>query len=360
MKKSKVDRFLSSKVVIELLARELSDDEKAEIDRYFGSKNLRTERDSFRKYVIWLNQGRLDWDNLNLELSHHVRMSEGYFKVLYGEDEGSRRWGECISKLKRNLPNTIDHWVSRGFNEIDAKEQVRLTQSKKSRLKSTLSNRVGSVRCIEYWLKRGFSIDEAKSQVSDTQRRNLLYFKRKYGDEEGYRRYSDACDRRKNAWDRKSLSERQLHSLRTTPATFNPVGQEMQAISMFMEQNSITEKMGTLMFGSPADQFTQLIPGVGYRRYDFAVLKDNAPVIVFEFHGPGHINFSDYDESLCDVPITIGGKQLFNLGTYGSVYRNDVVKKNHIIDTFPDAIYCVAWVSNLKKKDMRIECIRSK
>lgn len=112
------------------------------------------------------------------------------------------------------------------------------------------------------------------------------------------------------------------------------------------------------MFGSPKNQFIQLIPNLGYRRYDLAVFSDETLAnleIILEYHGPGHINFSDYHPLLENEYITINGKKLLHLGTYSTAYKNDLAKKTFIQDNYPGVKYIVMWYDDLKNKRFKID-----
>lgn len=130
----------------------------------------------------------------------------------------------------------------------------------------------------------------------------------------------------------------------------------MQAINGFITTNNIS--VLNCRFGPPSEQFWQHIPEVGYRRYDLAVFEDSTCTklkYIFEFHGPGHINFSDYRPELEHEMITIDGKKLAFLGTYGSSYKNDLTKREHILNNYPDVKYIVMWADDLKFRRFTIE-----
>jgi hypothetical protein len=53
--------------------------------------------------------------------------------------------------------------------------------------------------------------------------------------------------------------------------------------------------------------------------------------------------------------ISVNGKELEHLGTYGNVYQNDMAKRMHIINNYPNVKYCVMWVNDLTEKRFKIE-----
>jgi hypothetical protein len=86
-----------------------------------------------------------------------------------------------------------------------------------------------------------------------------------------------------------------------------------------------------------------------------AVFDKEKLLYIMEFHGCGHINFSDYDETIRDKVFEDNGKPLHFIGTYGKVYANDMAKRRHIEQTYPDAKYIVIWKDDFKKGKMRID-----
>ena len=73
-----------------------------------------------------------------------------------------------------------------------------------------------------------------------------------------------------------------------------------------------------------------------------------------EYHGPGHINFSDYSPEMKNAIITVNGTKLPHLGTYGNSYENDMIKRNHILKKYPHCKYYVFWNENLKEKEFKV------
>lgn len=114
----------------------------------------------------------------------------------------------------------------------------------------------------------------------------------------------------------------------------------------------------TCLFGAAYNQFTVYIEDVGVRRYDLAVYSDTSKTelkYIVEFHGFGHINFSDYNETMKDVVYNVDGKTFhFFKKTYGEIYYNDMVKKNYIELTYPNVKYIVIWHEDYKNKRLLI------
>lgn len=353
----KYESFLKYKSVKGILGENynLTDEQKVGLVDYFGEYGYITSRDVFTRLAHFTLQGVCDYVSYQKILLKYNRMSIEYFRTLYGEESGNKRWQEVRQNGKNNLRNCIDHWMLQGFTKEESELHVIKHQKKASAIRISGNNSSSSVRCIEYWIKKGFTSDDARILVQIIQTRDLDFYIYKYGETEGQHRYKLSADRKIATWEKKSEEEMKLHYLKTLPRKFNIHGQEMQAIRMFLDQNNIDEHH--CMFGTPADQFFQWIPSVGFRRYDLAVFwdadKKNLKYIM-EFHGPGHINFSDFNESMKDENITIKGKRLWNLGTYGESYSNDMAKREQVLNKYKDVRYFVFWHHNLKNKEFRI------
>ena len=57
---------------------------------------------------------------------------------------------------------------------------------------------------------------------------------------------------------------------------------------------------------------------------------------------------NEYDPNLENERITVGGKILSFLGTYGDSYHNDMIKRTHIETKFPNCKYIVIWPEDFK------------
>jgi hypothetical protein len=350
-----IERFLNIKQVRTILVDYLLSPEQEDgLLAYFDIYGYRNSQDRYSRLAWFIKQGIHDLILQENILLTHKRMSSEYFCVLYGETRGKLKWDTNMLKVKDYFPSRQIYWTNLGYSDSDAKVKVQEHQRKSSAARSKDYQQY-SVRCTEYWLAKGYNMVSAKSLVSEKQRRGLQFYVDKHGLEDGTKRYAAACDKRKKTWKEKSSEDRAAHYLKTLQKTFNKDGQEMQAINLFLEQNSIN--IENCRFGPACDQFYQWIPSVGFRRYDLAVFSDSSRSklrCIMEFHGPGHINFSDYKDELSDKIMEINGKALRHLGTYGNSYRNDNIKKNHILTTFPDVKYYVFWNSDLKTGILKI------
>lgn len=281
--------------------------------------------------------------------------------LRYGDIDGPIIYDETVNKRVRHFKNRIEYWLDNGLDIENARAKVREVQryrntraviSKRANTDYKLNNQI----FIEYWLARGLTFEQASKAQSDVQRRNLQYFVSKYGETEGQIRYERSVTKRKTTWSRKDKAQ---HAEATMPKSFNPAGQEIQAIESFILANNIDRTC--CKFGSPREQYWAQIPNVGFRRYDLAVFTDRTHTqlsMIMEYHGPGHINFSDYTESMRHERISINGKNLIHLGTYGEAYDNDKAKREYIEKHHPDALYIVMWYQDLKEKRFKINDLR--
>lgn len=357
--KNLIDWFLGPTVVRSILGNSfiLSSIHKNNIKEFFEYYGKDDRSSIWRKNIaIWIKYNVDNWIQRRKDLSMTSSNSKEWYQLMYGDD-WELLYNKNCANLKKRLPSSIEFYQNNGHDKNEAMmlrndRQRRVALKSAAKLKGTSEF---TVRSPKYWVRQGFSIDEAKEKVKLIQIRDLDYFINKYGYKNGIERFEQSKTKRKNTWQTKDKIE---HGKLTTPNWYNPNGQEMRAIYGFLESNNISESQ--CRFGSPREQFYQYIPDVGYRRYDLAVYEtcekkiDELKYIV-EYHGPGHINFSDYNESLENELITIGGKNLAHLGTYGASYKNDQAKRKHILDNYPNVQYIIIWSNDLYEKRFRID-----
>lgn len=349
--KDYIESFLRRKEVISILGDyEINQIQKDALRQYFNHKGgYRKSQDYYQRIAQFLKQGIEDLIGTEKLLLQHERMSREYFTILYGV-EGNKKWDTVVTKAKHNLPTSRLFWRRKGIAETDIDAHILLHQKHAGNMRKYANNEESSIRCPEYWVKRGHTYEEAVNLVSFKQTRDTAFFVTSYGFDLGTEKFKSICEKKRETWAKKSFDEIKIHGLKTAPATYNATGQEITAIKLFLLQNNIDEKC--CMYGSPKEQFYQWIPNVGYRRYDLAVFEDETKKqlkIIMEFHGPGHINFSEYDPTKRDCIIEIKGKSIHRLGTYGKSVDNDRAKKEHIIKKYPGVRYCVFWNKDLQK-----------
>lgn len=363
MKKDRINQFLNRKSVKCLLGENFDKEKLSKIQQsslisYFQKNGYKDSEDNFTRLARWILLGVDNFIKKEQELLSYQRMSEEYFILLYGDKKGRDRWNNTKKKARSNLPTTLEYWQNKGYNENEGREKIIEHQKNASSMSAKNRNhRQYSIRCKEYWIDKGYDEDTAQNLVSDTQRRDLPYYIEKYGDISGRKKHRYAIQKRIRTWENKSSEERKHHYLKTLSNRYNPDGQEMQAVRLFLKQNNIDAKK--CMYGPPNKQFYQWIPEVGFRRYDLAVFEEKEKKtlsIIMEFHGPGHINFSDYSTKIQNKIIEANdGTKLPHLGTYGDAYKNDYEKRKHILNNYPNVKYCVYWIDDLKNKNMEIK-----
>lgn len=345
------DFFLKSKIIINILGSDfsLSNEQIYNLEEFFKHYNDKDRSSIWRKNIaIWIKHGLDDWIARREKLSQVASNSLDFFELMYGQDQGRLKYNTHVSRVTKNFSNTIEYWTARGFTQDEAVKRAKEVQRQRNK-KSVIKNKGSSEHTIRsklFWLKQGYTEQEAANMVASLQRRDEAFFINKYGVIEGTKRYNQSIAKRKETWKAKDKKE---HALKTTPRSFNKSGQEMKAITSFLKANRISEIY--CKFGAPKDQFYQWIPDVGFRRYDLAVFEDLEHTklkYILEYHGPGHINFSDFVEELRDEKILLNGKTMLHLGTYGAAYDNDLCKRNHILNNYPNVKYLVMWPEDLK------------
>ena len=350
-RKDAFQRFYGSKGVRTILGEEHKPkpEELSALEDWFSMYPVDKSRDWFENIARWIALGVYDFVERRCKLNSLAKMSEEAFVIRYGHDEGVKQFRHWMDT--RASVWTKEYWLRLGLTEDQA--TTNITQYQKENSKKGLSKRGPySCRNYEFYVRRGMNEDEAKQKIAASQRRDLDFYRRKYGEEDGTKRFEDAKKRRQVTWETK---DRVQHGTLTAPKSFNENGMEAQAINLFLDQNSLRHYHA--MHGKPIDQFSVLIPGLGIRRYDLALFdptKDRL-VLIFEFHGPTHINFSHFDEILRDECVWDDkGRLLPYRRTFGQMYDNDLAKRQYIEETYPDAQYLVGWVTDFQKKDFTI------
>lgn len=340
--------FLKAKQATDIIGKNptLTVEQHAELDALFNEVVLKEPWHGTmlqQNVAKWIKYGQSNWIELYHKSKKVAPNSKAWFDVMYGVYADELYETRC-NNLAEKLPSSLIYWTNLGYNDEEA--IVKRSEHQKFALKDVVTTRENSVRCIEYWLKTGLSPEEAQLKVKKMQGRDADYFIELYGVVPGMIRYDEMCQKRKTTWESK---DKKAHGKKTAPkGNWNPTGQEMTFITKFLLKNNIS--MTLCKFGKPSDQFHQYIEGVGQRRYDLAVFEDESHTklkLVLEYHGPIHVNFSDYDPALKDEIITINNKKVPRFGTYGKVVTNDMAKKEHIKCQFPNAHYIVVWHKDL-------------
>ena len=296
----------------------------------------------------WINGGVSEWERTYELLTKTTCFTPEWFDLRYGvhaKQKKDEHYG-AINNL-----NPV-FWQKRGLTYDQAVEKIKQRQIACSHKGAALKRGVSTFtpRSVEFWIARGLSQNDAAIACANFQRRDLVFYQTKYGESEGKQKFDEIKKRRKQTWESK---DKIAHSLKTLPTTNFTKSQEYKVIQRFLTDNHINED--DCMFGSPSSQFWQQIPGVGFRRYDLAIFDHSELKFIVEFHGIGHINFSEFNEEMRFDIISNNGAKLKHLGTYGEVYDNDMIKRNHILTKFPDCKYIVIWPHHIKRNQLLIE-----
>lgn len=341
----------------------LSDKHKEMLEKFFTDHKWKKHRKLSHMISYWIKENFDNWEdryNQLRKIGIYSTSLDAHI-IRYGEVHGRRIWNELAAKKRKLLPSNREYYKDKGLSEEQITEAISNSQKEKAK-KARKAQREDTTwkslhpGFVDYWLAQGMNHDQATQMVSDLMRRDLSFYQTKYGEQGGLERFENIKHKRKQTWDKKDKKE---HAIKTTPNSYNPNGTECKAIEAFILANNIDKKL--CKYGSPKDQFWQIIPGVGFRRYDLAVFEDESHSrlkLILEYHGPSHINFSDYTPEMKDIPITINHRKIYSLGTYGSSYENDMAKRNHIIDTYPHVCYLVMWERDLKAKRFMIDDLR--
>jgi hypothetical protein len=357
-------KFIRVSGITDIIGSEdLSEESKKKIEDFFTNRNWKKYRKMSIVLAHWIQLNIDDWEERYRRLTDKnvSSTSKESYLLRFGDIKGTEIYNQIVAKKKTNLPNNREYYKNKGLTEEQITDTISALQKKRNQ-KAQIAQKLDSSwkskhpNFVDYWIAKGHTSQQADDIVSILQKRDLHYFTTKYGTEEGTRRFEQSKAKRRQTW---TVKDKYDHALRTLPQSFNPASEEIKAINEFILANNIDKKH--CMYGSPRDQFWQNIPTLGFRRYDLAVFDDESRKnlkMILEYHGPGHINFSDYREDLKDEIITIKDRKLYHLGTYGSSYANDVAKRNHILETYPHVVYLVMWRHDWKTKKVLIDDLR--
>jgi len=90
-------------------------------------------------------------------------------------------------KRKQGSPMCIEFYLAAGLSKKDAENALRKHLTLKN--KKVKENKFKNPSTYDYWTNKGYTIDEAKEILSENNSRSLVYFKNKYGDEDGAERF---------------------------------------------------------------------------------------------------------------------------------------------------------------------------
>ena len=343
----------------------ITDDINRAVNVFFRDIGWKKHRKLSHLIAHWIVLGILDWKTRYEALCDEGITSSSLvaYQLRYGELIGNEKYQENAIKKTNHFTNKKEFWIASGLTESQAIEEVSKIQKDRnlkaqSAMKLDDSWKKRHRGFYIYWINKGLSDEEAEKIVGDINRRDKAYYINRYGDKEGNAKYEASKHRRCTTW---TTKDKIAHSLATVPGSTNTGSQEYMAIKEFMLANNINPDF--CKHGKPKDQFWQIIPNVGFRRYDLAVFEDETRTklkLIFEYHGAGHVNFSDYNERMKNEYIQINGRTVRRFGTYGEAYENDTAKRNHILAKYPDVDYIIMWTNDLKEKRFTIDELRSK
>lgn len=360
-RKTMLEKFIDSKYNKELVKQNIFVDDVLanKIEHFFAQYDDYDRYGRWKRIVSrWIENDVLDdWVARRQKIDNIPKGKETsleWYCLVYGDVNGVTKFNKRVEQLKTSLPNNIEYYLNNGSART-IEEAVEMISEFQSRASKQNKNPV-SQYCVDYWVNyKGYSEEQAKKTISEMQTRDRDFYIKKYGKLGGIERFVNISIKKRETWKRKTKDELIDHAMKTRNRS-PKYGLEHKALTAFIFANNID--IGSCLFGAPYDQFTVNIEGVGVRRYDLAIYNDNTKTdlkYIVEFHGFGHINFSDYDDTMKDEIFNIDGKILsFFQKTYGEIYYNDLVKRNFIEDNYPNVKYIVIWFEDYKNKRLLI------
>lgn len=118
-------------------------------------------------------------------------------------------------------PSDIRYWLNKGYEYEEAKKQMFELYSKSSKKFHEKIRQSGkkflTIRQLKYWTELGLTEEEAKEQLRRIQdKRSLKYFIRKYGEDEGTKKFNETTEKWLTTLNNKSEEEKLDILLRKT------------------------------------------------------------------------------------------------------------------------------------------------
>lgn len=117
-------------------------------------------------------------------LTHH---SISWFKLLYGEDNGSIEHKKHIQHLKNINPAYADYWISQGYDSAEAIVHATEARQKMSvnggnaAAQKLRGSSLYTIRSHKFWIHRGHSQESATEKVRQIQNtRSLSAYRKRY------------------------------------------------------------------------------------------------------------------------------------------------------------------------------------
>lgn len=134
-------------------------------------------------------------------------LEEAKEKVREIQDNGKYLEGRVVTEEQKQKTsdrmkeyNTLDYWVKKYGEEIGREKYQELLQKQRENSKKMMKSRLekdpdtyinGSIRRPEYWIRQGYTEEEAKLIVSKKQSRGIDFYIKKYGQEEGTKKWKE-------------------------------------------------------------------------------------------------------------------------------------------------------------------------
>lgn len=208
----KVNAFLNKKCVSSILKKKnLSTEQLLELEKLLLSRDYTDFNDNeaiIIDLVLNFEKGFVD----RYDVIKNTKYTDiEYYKARYSEnfvEMYSKNKNKKSSAAKNNFSNCKEYWQARGYSDTAAESNAHNVQKNRAaRARVALKDRI-SPRTIEFWLERGYNTIEAKDAVRQIQARDLEFYISKYGEEIGHYNYESAIQSRLSAWFLKDQASR--------------------------------------------------------------------------------------------------------------------------------------------------------
>lgn len=244
----------------------------------------------------WVNKGYSKEEAIN-EISKQQQTSSKCVKTYHGKSKKMLiEKGYSVEDINRICltPTNVDFWVNKGYNEIDAKNQITEIQInnsfksiEKRKQRPELYSAITETQ-IGYWINKGYSEEESNVLLSKRQSTfTLEKCVQKYGEEIGRIKYKN----RQIKWRKKLLDSGNLAS------GYSKISQEL--FDQIMKQYG--NNLNKVYYATNNGEYYIRMKGSNFFQYDFTDLNKNK---IIEFNGDMyHANPNIYLAEDCPNPF---------------------------------------------------------
>jgi len=101
---------------------------------------------------------------------------------------------------KEGSPNTLDFYISRGFNKKDSQHLLNKFRSHFNPFVYKNTGKTGRPCSVGFWIDKGYTPEQAKQMIYEFQIQSIKFFVTYYGEEDGIKRYQEVYEKKQLAY----------------------------------------------------------------------------------------------------------------------------------------------------------------